>query len=1158
MDRTEEVLLEQVPLTGDPKQDEVQLAKHKVLQNDILAHQVSVDSVNKAGQGFLATADNPEVARVIEGKLDTVNHKWEDLVQKSADRQQELEKCLGEAKTFQDQVDQLLDWLESTDKLISRAEPVGGLPDSAREQLDKHKALMKQFGDKEELLKKLLEEGAKMKEDIGPGGDNQGGISQKLQELDKKWNDSVQKAKEKQTQLEDALKNAQEFDVGLQDFIVWLTAAEKTLTNTKRPSTIYENVQKQICDHREFVKDVAGKREDVDKLDRLGTQLKYFSQKKDVIVIKNMLVNVQNRYQRVGSRCNEKTRELESGMKLAKQFDEQYRNLFDWLDENEKFMDDDRSVGTDPEFLKSQRLKHKEFQKKLSMVQPTYDGVVRAGRNLREKSNQEDTKLLNAMMTDLKDKWDLLSGKAVDRQRKLEEALLYSGQFKDALQSLLEWMYQVEPTLADDNPVHGDKDTVANLMDAHQGFQRDLASRKNSVRSVKKSAKGLMDKSSEDTSHLKTKLDELDTKWETVCELNVQKQARLEDALKEAEEFNSAVQNLLDSFAATEHSMKFSGPLAESEDKLTEQLENHKDAKRMLDAEKNRLNDVIRQGEDILSKCHPDAIPIVKRHLGILNARWEDIQALSEQKESRLNDALRKVQDDSELLDQVMEFLEDAEHKLAQQEIEPIPEDMEVVEKLLEEHNHFEESVASKQPDIDRLVKPHKRKRSVDSNSGIPISFDRSRRGRSSRPRSRDASPAADPVKNPKIAALDNQWKNVWLRAMNRRRALQDVQEKQNELQSMKNFNFEDWRARYLKWMQHKKARVMDFFRKLDHDRDGKLSRKDFIDGVADSNFDTTQPEMNAVVDYLDPLNEGFIDYKKFLNALYPDSERSKQPATEAEKIANEVERQVCKCQCTKKFKVQKLGESKYRFGDSQMMRLVRILRSTVMVRVGGGWMALDEFLVKNDPCRAKGRTNIEIKEKFILASGVSQSMAAFRRSRSPSECSTSSVGSSSMSGSPFIKSKRNIKRPWQQGHTTTPRVTSTTRVNPDGSFTRTTREAKGGGDSVTRKSTTRSVTPGYLDTPRSSRGTRAKSPLGGVATKKKVLAQRTEVDVEEKKTSVGTQGLVTVRTVTEEERTVTKPTHRHTVNATSRLMEPTTSSRRKQKQAKPPAPRWK
>ena len=39
-------------------------------------------------------------------------------------------------------------------------------------------------------------------------------------------------------------------------------------------------------------------------------------------------------------------------------------------------------------------------------------------------------------------------------------------------------------------------------------------------------------------------------------------------------------------------------------------------------------------------------------------------------------------------------------------------------------------------------------------------------------------------------------------------------------------------------------------------------------------------------------------------------------------------------------------------FGESQKLRLVRILRSTVMVRVGGGWVALDEFLVKNDPCR--------------------------------------------------------------------------------------------------------------------------------------------------------------------------------------------------------------
>lgn len=41
-------------------------------------------------------------------------------------------------------------------------------------------------------------------------------------------------------------------------------------------------------------------------------------------------------------------------------------------------------------------------------------------------------------------------------------------------------------------------------------------------------------------------------------------------------------------------------------------------------------------------------------------------------------------------------------------------------------------------------------------------------------------------------------------------------------------------------------------------------------------------------------------------------------------------------------------------FGDNQKLRLLRILRSSVMVRVGGGWEPLEEFLRKHDPCRGR------------------------------------------------------------------------------------------------------------------------------------------------------------------------------------------------------------
>merc|ERR1719220_2515898 len=83
------------------------------------------------------------------------------------------------------------------------------------------------------------------------------------------------------------------------------------------------------------------------------------------------------------------------------------------------------------------------------------------------------------------------------------------------------------------------------------------------------------------------------------------------------------------------------------------------------------------------------------------------------------------------------------------------------------------------------------------------------------------------------------------------------------------------------------------------------------------------------------------------------------------------------------------------------------------MVRVGGGWCALDEFLVKNDPCRAKGRTNVELREQFTLASGVSQSMTPFK-SKAPRESPTSSVSGDTRNGSmqgPITKIKEKSER---------------------------------------------------------------------------------------------------------------------------------------------------
>lgn len=109
-------------------------------------------------------------------------------------------------------------------------------------------------------------------------------------------------------------------------------------------------------------KEIAAHRENMLNLDKTGTHLKYFSQKQDVILIKNLLVSVQHRWEKVVSRSAERTRQLDRGFKEACQFQTINNELCEWLDASEKMLDDETTVSNDPAKIKQQILKHKVSQ----------------------------------------------------------------------------------------------------------------------------------------------------------------------------------------------------------------------------------------------------------------------------------------------------------------------------------------------------------------------------------------------------------------------------------------------------------------------------------------------------------------------------------------------------------------------------------------------------------------------------------------------------------------------------------------------------------------------------------------------------------------------------------------------------------------------------
>ncbi|XP_074531260.1 dystonin isoform X6 [Halichoeres trimaculatus] len=1025
MSHTEELLNEQRKAGGDPKAIEIELAKHHVLQNDVLAHKATVETVNKAGNDLVESSAGEE-ASSLQSKLENLNQRWKAILEKTTQRKQQLESALLQAQGFHGEIEDMQQWLKDTERQLLASKAVGGLPDTAREQLNAHLELCSAFEVKEELYQELMNKGQQLLAVTPEGPDSN--MEQDLANLKDKWEAVKGKVDERKVKLEEAFTLATDFHNSLQDFINWLTQAEQTLNMVSPASLMLETIMFQIDEHKMFVTEVNSHRERIIDLDKTGTHLKYFSQKQDVVLIKNLLLSVQGRWEKLVQRSVERGRLLDDARKRAKQFHETWNKLMEWLDESEKTLDSEVEIANDPDKIKAQLAQHKEFQKALGSKHSVYDTTARTGRALKDKTSlQDDNQKLDDMLSELRDKWDTVCGKSVERQNKLEEALLFSGQFTDALQALIDWLYRVEPQLAEDQPVHGDIDLVLNLIDNHKVFQKELGKRTVSVQALKRSARDLIESSNDDSSWVKVQMQELSTRWETVCNLSVSKQARLEQALCQAEEFHSTVHILLEWLAEAEQSLRFHGSLPDDEEALQALIEQHKEFMKKLEEKRVALNKAASMGEAILSICHPDSITTIKHWNTIIKARFEEVQAWARQHQQRLATALTELLATQELLENLLSWLQWAETNLNNKDKDTLPQEIEEVKGLIEEHQAFMEEMTRKQPDVDKITKTHKRKAAPEPQiqSQIPV-LGKGRAGRKRSPTQTmytSATQAPIETKNPRVNLLVTKWQHVWLLALDRRRKLNDALDRLEELKEFANFDFDVWRKRYMRWMNHKKSRVMDFFRRIDKDQDGKVTRQEFIEGILSSKFPTSRLEMSAVADIFDRDGDGYIDYYEFVAALHPNKDAYK-PLTDADKIEDEVTRQVAKCKCPKRFQVEQIGANKYRFylgnqfglvhclhdsligdetianrenqnltphlhvavlescilfGDSQQLRLVRILRSTVMVRVGGGWMALDEFLVKNDPCRAKGRTNMELREKFILPEGTTQVMASFR-----------------------------------------------------------------------------------------------------------------------------------------------------------------------------------
>ncbi|XP_030850665.1 dystrophin-like isoform X2 [Strongylocentrotus purpuratus] len=132
----------------------------KDLQAEIEAHHSILSSLNQSGVKAVQDADSPDESHTLQKKLDTVNHRWTNIHDRSAEIRKRLEANAEEWNNLVRATEELVRWIRLKEDDLIKRQPVGGDYNSIQQQISDHKVYRQQLEEKQSAVERNLQMGS--------------------------------------------------------------------------------------------------------------------------------------------------------------------------------------------------------------------------------------------------------------------------------------------------------------------------------------------------------------------------------------------------------------------------------------------------------------------------------------------------------------------------------------------------------------------------------------------------------------------------------------------------------------------------------------------------------------------------------------------------------------------------------------------------------------------------------------------------------------------------------------------------------------------------------------------------------------------------------------------------------------------------------------
>lgn len=559
--------------SSDPEDIKKQVNALKSLKDDVEKHKPDHKSLNNAAESLIDKChDN---SYVIDAQIKDVNRRWNALLKDIEDKEQVLANAENASEKLQENVNCVEAVISKTEIALEACEPKIE-PEIAKRDLANVEAALQSLEDCEPKKKEADQNAHDLLDNMDETSTSAIVLKKKMDDLDERYNTTLNAAKEKKGQLKKAVVLIVEFVEICEEITIWIEETQPVVNSAKEISSVPAVVKSQLKEFELLQDSVSDKRRDLEKAEEIGEQLAESCDKNPNVIsdINLKLAKIKTPLENIAVKVDNRQSKLQMVVLQTQAFQD---TLEDFENKLSKIEDDlARMLPVSPvyERVRDQTHELEEIADDVKQIEPVYGRFSSCGYDVLESLEPgEEKERLKDKLDEIEKRWNNVKDKVNDRKANINEVTPDAKNYHENSHTLMPCLENAESYLLSCGPIPCDEKTIAREEKILQDLLDTVEDKKPVVEQLNEAAKSLADLC-ENPEVTQAEIKDVNKRWAAVLDGLQKRKDRVDEVKKSLGELKSVIEpvevTLEEAQPILEAPTSYGADVQKSEDELTQ------------------------------------------------------------------------------------------------------------------------------------------------------------------------------------------------------------------------------------------------------------------------------------------------------------------------------------------------------------------------------------------------------------------------------------------------------------------------------------------------------------------------------------------------------------------------------------------------------------